>query len=264
MRRSSRRGSGQVLSSMQRNLIALVFAVLNATVLPAQTTMLLAAGGAPVVTSSVVQQALADSSNESGTCGTSGATTCVVPLTPTGSGNLLTIQCLSLNNVSCTSISAGGTFVHCSNCAAFTGAVAGFDGGYVLSSSSGVTSITVTFSGAHGDADVVITEFHKASGTWALAAGSAPTGNTITASGATSPFNGQGLTLTGSGNVIVEHGGTDAGISAVSSPWSSNFQLDSTFGILFAAAINQASSFTPPSYTSAGMSADVVVGMAFQ
>lgn len=91
-------------------------------------------------------------------CGTS----CAVTVTSTGTGNLLVAGCFAPTTTTskgCTAVSGGGTWVHPTGCVATSSTAIGLtDFWYSLSSTSGATTVTVTFGNANGTANEVWVE----------------------------------------------------------------------------------------------------------
>ena len=87
--------------------------------------------------------------NQNFSCG-SGSTTCAVTVQSTGSGNLLVAAVTNGTGTTgrFSTASAGGSWVHPASCASTDASAGWTDFGYVLSSASGVTSITITITAA--------------------------------------------------------------------------------------------------------------------
>ena len=201
----------------------------------------------------LVQADEGDPSNESATCGTASATTCVIPLSQTTTaGNVLLLYGFTSNNVTISSISASsgstGTFTHCSNCYQWNTTIgAAEDGGYVISAGTASTSITVTYSGATGQASIYLLELHF-SGTSV----SFDVSNSSQGSCSDHSLTGQALTLNGSNDAILQVENFDHGqASAISSPY--NF-LSSPVAVGFAYALS-ISSGSAPTWTTTGNNA---------
>lgn len=216
------------------------------------------AGGATIA---IVQRVIGSSSSTPG-CNGVGAT-CTLPFSSTGSGHLLGFGTASTNNVTLNSISAGGSFVHCSNCSQDLVATGAVDGGWVLSSSSGVTSIVLTMSGNHGGMQVEAIEASCTGGTatWTKDSNAAATGSGTNPT-ATSPFSGQALTLSGAKDLAMEIATADVNLSTpfVGSPWLTNFDNLNGAG---ASSIINVSSAPTPSWTAAGIGQATFAGMAW-
>lgn len=189
-----------------------------------------------------------------------GGAACTVPLSSTGSGHLLAIVGYAGTNVTISSINAGGTFVHCSNCQQFQALTGTIDAGWVLSSSSGVTSIIVTFSGNHAGAHVAIYEASCSGGTIAKDSNAAGTGSGTNAS-ASSPYTGQALTLSGTQDFIVAAGVSDLDVTAAASPYNTNFNSVNGAGISY---ILNSTSGTAASWTAAGATKATFAALGFQ
>lgn len=192
------------------------------------------------------QNPFGNATNEAGTCGSAVATTCVIPLTqPVAAGDTLIFWAATQNSVTISSISAGGTFVHCSNCAQTSGLL---DGGYVLVATAATTSITVTFSGATGGGDAGVYDW-KWSGSTVTFDSSG--GTPVTSSGA-STFPGQTLTLSGSHDAILQAGVAAQIVSSVSSPYGNTvFDSGGIFGWGLADSLNTTSG-AAPTWTASG------------
>lgn len=199
-----------------------------------------------------VQHVMGDATNEAATCGGTGAT-CLVPIT-VSSGHYLAFHAVTNNNVTISSISAGGSLTLCtsSGCAANNGSNY-VDAAHVLSSSS-TTNITVTFSGAHGHAVVNIRDYSCSGGTISFdtfGGGNHSGGGGTTVTGITP-------TLSGTNDVITqESGDTSQDVSSVASPFG-NLDISpadgsGTGGVGFADNLNT-SSATPPTWTLGGSS----------
>lgn len=199
------------------------------------------AGGGGGATASIVQ-------NPSKQC-TGSFTTCVVTMTQaTGSGNLLFIaNGGGITSARIQSINAGGTLVvsagGCVN--GGTSHAISTDCAWVLSSTSGVSSITVTYSGTLTGVQLVIYELSCSGGTW-----SHDTENAADDGTSTSPYTGVSLAgLTGTNDVLFQ--------------WSDGFSVDPTAisggygniispnGITFADLLNSTAGSTP-NWTAAG------------
>jgi len=172
---------------------------------------------------SLVQKLVGTGSGQSGTCGTSGATTCVATGTVSSGHTLLIV-----------SITASGRTISSTNCGGTLNTVPGInlDGltnleGQVMqrvwiTGSSGCTNPTVTYSGTHGGATIAVYDYNPTGGTPVLDS----YGSGVTSSAAGSPFNGQALTTTGSSIVNLEnaYASGSSGVTAVASPYNTNFE----------------------------------------
>jgi hypothetical protein len=76
------------------------------------------------------------------TCG--GGASCVITVPATGTGNLLVAVELNSGSATISSGTNGGTWVHCTGCQQFDASAGSTDMAYVLASTAGVTSITIT------------------------------------------------------------------------------------------------------------------------
>lgn len=157
----------------------------------------------------------------------------------TGAGHLLAIGFSGFGSTTRTisSISAGGTFVHCSNCSKKDTNNNQVDAGYVLSSLSGVGSITVTMSGALGGTSyqVEVAEYSTTLQPAVFDVSASKADTTCTS------CSGQALTLTGSNDTIFTTNSPNAGCSAISGAYTN--PNDAANG--FAGAINQSSASAP-------------------
>lgn len=183
-----------------------------------------------------------------------GASTCAVTLTQnTGSGNLLVISVSGGASATRTisSISAGGTFVHCSNCSA-NAAGNIVDQGWVLSSTGGVSSITVTLSGS-ATFFAEIDEYSTSSGPAIADTSGSGTEATCTSCA------GKALALGGSNDVIVQVISPNGSASNITAPYSNpnDASASSTAG-----ALNQSAGTAPTWTTTSGVAA--VAAVAFK
>jgi hypothetical protein len=191
---------------------------------------------------------------------TSGTSTCTVTMTQnTGSNNLLVFMYggfSSAGTPQLSSINAGGTFVHCSNCSAKDTNNNAVDAGYVLQSTSGVGSITVT-----------MTAVGNSAGTWVMTAYEysttlGPPVFDASGSGADTACTscaGQALTLGGANDAIGTVVSPNASCSTVTSPYTNP---NDTSTANAAGAINTASGSAPTFTCVSGTAA--VAAMAFK
>lgn len=139
----------------------------------------------------------------SGACGTT-SNTCAVTVASTGSGNVIVVGIgIGSTTQHITAVSAGGTFtIPPSACFSTDTAGKGTDCAYTLSSSSGVTSITVTRSNTSSAAwRVGITELSFTSGPVSVDTGSPQTRDQTVST--TTPA-GVALTLAGSNDAVFQ------------------------------------------------------------
>lgn len=199
------------------------------------------AGGG--VTYSLVQEKF------NATCSSS-STTCAVTVSSTAAGNLLVVgyEGVSANSTTdLSSVSGGGTYVHCSNCyskdlSSGNGDVS--DMGYVLSATGGVTSITCNLfaSIGHGWFCFAV-EYHRSSGSWAFDTGGA---NSHTAACTACA----GVTLTGGSNdtivQIASPSGTPSSITP-SGTWANPNDVTNTIAGALGVAASTAITFNQTS-----------------
>jgi hypothetical protein len=144
------------------------------------------------------------------------STTCAVTVTATGSGNALGLIAFPINNVTISSISGGGTWASPSGCNTYSSS----DGtgqacAYSLSSSSGATSITVTFSGASGGGQIEFLEFSFTAASVVLDPGATPANARNSGATQETPVPGPALTLTGTNDVIMQGMAPSTSASAI-------------------------------------------------
>jgi hypothetical protein len=174
---------------------------------------------------------------------------CTVTVGATGSGNVLvaTVFFDSLAGAPISSVSGAGTWNLCPTSSCFNGQVAvAVDAAYNLSSTNGITSITVTLGasgctagGCHWTTEIL--EYSLSAGNTA----SFDTANNLgsTCSGTSCP--GVGLTLSGTNDVIVQYfGEAVAAVTAISNPYTSPADFINNFGGV-AGAINTSSGAAP-------------------
>jgi len=141
--------------------------------------------------------------------------TCSIPVQSTGAGHLLFVMAADLNNVHINSVSGGGTWVvpTGANTCQINYVQAGnnaFSCAYVLSSTAGVSSISVTLSG-NSSTGFGIWEIASSTGlAWTLDA----QGSHVNVASAAPP--GQSLTISATNDVIFQGGFAPGGASGVS------------------------------------------------
>jgi hypothetical protein len=148
-------------------------------------------------------------------CPTSG-TTCAVTVTSTGTGHIMVaiaFRDTAGATQTISSVSGAGTWVHPTGANGVDATAGSSDSAYNLSSTSGVTSITLTLSAAVATTWAACVEEYSftASGVAFDVAGSRDQ------STAAANFTGVGLTLAGGNQLIVQYGndsGTCSGVSA--------------------------------------------------
>jgi hypothetical protein len=131
-------------------------------------------------------------------------TSCNLTITSTGAGHLIVVipTSTSTSQLSISSISGGGTYTICnSGCQDFDSTLGGgVDGiAYVLSSTSGVTSITCTLSGSASATYEIEYEFSYTASSIAL-----DTDGTRTDTSGNGTFAGVTLSPTGSNDVLLQ------------------------------------------------------------
>ncbi len=181
-------------------------------------------------------------------------TTCTVTVSSTGSGNLLIAIAWRDDNAAVNSPTAStsqGTWTHCSNCATFqTGAGVG-DIWYVLSSTSGATTVTCNESGSPSFHGCEIIEYSYTPGPISL--DSSNSGALASCTSCASPT----MTITGTKDVFVGEIVPANACSAISGAYTN--PADFISGTGYAGAINQ-TSYTAPNWTcSAGTASAVII-----
>ncbi|MFZ1973358.1 MAG: hypothetical protein WAU89_10965 [Candidatus Acidiferrales bacterium] len=203
--------------------------------------------------------------------------TCTLTVPSTASGDLLFL--VSGSDISAggtnshlSAVSAGGSWVFltgASTCSLSNSQVA-LSCGYVLSSSSGVTSVTITMSSNSTKMAFGWYEVHRTSGSFLL-----DTENSTATSSLPDNFpSGQALTLGGTNEVIFQIEGSVGGISTVTLyPQAYTFNLGNLFidggaagyfvggAVLLNTANGSAPTYTYPSGTGAGF---LAAGVAFK
>lgn len=149
-------------------------------------------------------------------CGTTSGTSFTINIASTGAGHALVVEFYYLTSgVTLSSLSGGGTWVHCTGCASCTTLATCVDFYYVLSSTSGATSITATVS-TTGNARGAI--FYELPFTGSSVQFDAANTLSSTTSGTTN--TGPVLTLSGSNDAIIQGLQASAAISGISSPYT--------------------------------------------
>lgn len=121
---------------------------------------------------------------------------CTLTVSSTGSGHGAVIQAAEAGGAHISSVSGGGTWTAPVGCQVNSGPVGGLSAAYNTSLSSGITSISITFSGTIADLDVVFREV-----SWSGSSISYDTCGTVSGGPSTSA-NGPTLTLSGSSDAI--------------------------------------------------------------
>ena len=163
-------------------------------------------------------------------------------ITSTGAGNLLFLAALNTGNgsatanissISCTP-SCGTWILPGAACRAWSAATAGEDCAYVLSSSAGATSITVTMSATSNQSQsLFFREYHSTAGAFSLSAGRSAS----TLSSCTSCLT-PNIGVSGN-NVIIAGGTPERGFSGILSPFG-DVQND-TWGAILGDNLNTTS-----------------------
>lgn len=194
-------------------------------------------------------QARVAHTNKLSSCGTS----CVVTVTSTGTGHLLLITCYpAAAATTCSAASGGGTWVHPGSCAATsTTAVGAVDFLYALSSTSGATSVTVTFSAANGNVNAVEeAEYSTTATPWTFGGCGTPLSNqTATTSPHTPSINPAGA---GTSNLIAgaifTAGSVSAGSTVSGTGWTTPI-VDAPGGDAYDDGLGVASGSTTATFT---------------
>jgi hypothetical protein len=127
--------------------------------------------------------------------------TCSLTIPSTGTGHLLFVQVSDESGTNLSAITGGGTWVipSGSNTCAKNNSGITTSCAYVLSSSSGATTLNMTMTGSSGNIGVMYYEVARTSGSFVLDAQNSTSITTVA-----SPQSGQGLTLTGTNDVIFQ------------------------------------------------------------
>jgi len=181
---------------------------------------------------------------------------CTITVSSTGSGHLGIVVIFDYtHHTVISSVSGGGTWVHptgSSSCNEYANS-SDVDCAYTLSTTSGATSITLSFGTTPGP--YAAAEY----GEWSYTASPASfdAAGVATTSSNTNPQTAVALTLTGSNDLIVQFLSGTWAATAISSPYTS--QANFTNGYGFAGAINTTSG-SAPSWTMNNTGAGVVMG----
>lgn len=190
-----------------------------------------------------------------------GATTCALTVSSTGSGNAAFISVISTSNTGKTisSVSAGcGSWAHGANTASSNAGNSSADADYCLSTTSGVTSITVTVNVSCATPCYV--HFAEYSHTGAVTYDTSNNVNNTTNTVRT----GVGLTLAGTNDLIyqiVAPSNAATTVSAINGAYTSSNQFGTKYG--FAIALNTATG-TAPAWTFNQNSQSAVSAVALQ
>lgn len=216
-------------------LIALAF-FFQSVIFPWPNVIPSGGGGGGSKTWSMVQ-------HSSNTACSSTSATCSVTVTSTGSGHLLVITAVygsSSTDITISSTSGGGTSTHCTNCHATRDSSGDEeDISYILSSTSGATSISVTMSSSafSGNWIATVEEYSWTGG------GSAAldTSNSVQDNTSCTTCNLPSLTLTGTDDVVLYDLNSSQGTTAPGGIWTNPADVNTT-GVF--AAINTSSTLS--------------------
>ena len=193
----------------------------------------------------VVQKVATNSSSCSGT-------TCTITVASTGSGHLLVLAGVGDSTGSAhsfSSASGGGSWVHCTACTNgglfFGSTYSSNDIAYVLSSSSGATSITWTWNGSMTSSGLLFEELSYSGST--ITYDTAGNGGLLAAC---SSCSGVALSPAGSQEVIIQYGNPLNSITGISGGTYGNLIIDSNFSDSFATQLNSANGTAPAWSTS--------------
>ncbi len=166
---------------------------------------------------------------------------CNLTVSSTGSGHVIVVWVISSVNQTISSVSGGGTYIHCLNCAAGNGTTGYVDMSYTTSSTSGTTSISITMSSSSPGAPVGMYEF-STTGTPAFDV----SGSLIDSSNCTSCL-APSLTQTGTNDAGVGVASCGQACSGVSgSGWTNDNSNPTGDGVI--STVNM-TSFVRPSFT---------------
>ena len=199
------------------------------------------------------------------TPGCNGTATCSITVSSTGSGHVLVLEGSLYNNVShltLSSISGGGTWVQCNACTEQFTPSAGiyFDNivGYVMSSSSGTTSVTMNISANATYWSLEFTELALSAGTPYYYTGGA-TGYATASCNTTCV--GPSLTLNGTNAAVLQMAATVGAVSSISGGAGYSLDLDyQSFGFAYAVNTNNG---TGPTWTVSPAGSTAVSAIAF-
>jgi len=192
------------------------------------------------------------------TCGT-GASTCTIPVTSTGSGHVIFIGLTStIASQTISSVSGGGTYTHPSSCAGSeAGTARSSDCAYTLSSTSGTTSIVVTRSATTiGAWKVCAAEVQSSVGVGSIDP-AFPNGTSVSSTSATTSAVGPALNPTGNNplNFQILSGGTP---TAINQSYVGTFSTSAGCATLINSAPTGGPTWTQGSqdYSASGISVD--------
>jgi hypothetical protein len=188
---------------------------------------------------------------------------CTVTIGATGSGNVLIVATwnVSANNV--LSVNGAGAWTECSHCEQSSFSGTNEDVLYILSSTSGATSITMnlvnpgcTAGGCHWTTEVL--EYSNAGGSASL------DNSDGFVDGSCTTCAGRALTLTGTNDLIVQSVISNNTITAITSPYTNpaDFPNNSTVGGGIAGSINTTDG-SAPNWTQSSSDIVGVIALAF-
>lgn len=188
----------------------------------------------------------------------SGSTSCSLAVSSTGSGNLIVLAVTNVNGTAdyLSSATGGGTWVVPAGCQLSNNSAGAVSGAYVLSSTSGTTSIALTLS-ATTTYHVAFLEYSRSGGASVLDGACATHNNS---SNTTTPV-GVAQTLTGTNDVIIQW---------LTSGGTSPTAIDGSYGNFIGANqgawadLENTTSGTAPSYSGGSSAQSVSASLAFQ
>lgn len=185
------------------------------------------------------------------------ATTCAIPSVTLASGDYAEILCNTVNADSIVNASIGGTTVD-DNWRSTATSAHYWSAAHIASASVvSAATVTLTLGATTGGAQCSLYRFLPTGGTPSLDA----TCDLGVASGLSSPFAGCSMTLTGTGDIIVEAASADVNVTVVSAPWTGVFATDET-GAGTARATGLSSGFTAPNWTATSVTKNAHGGVA--
>lgn len=203
-----------------------------------------------------------------GSCSGASAT-CSVTMTSTGAGHLITAEAIYPGaGGSITSASCGGTLTHCPSCFVEEATnLISEDGAYILSSSSGTTSCSITLTTNPGGSwKAEFQEWSFTGSSISLDTGATPTNNRDQTTTSTS-IAGPSLTLSGTSDVIVEMNNAAGTTNSISGGCSGGTGYTLGTGLTSSKSIaycyNTADA-TAPTWTQATAARAALGAMAFQ
>lgn len=193
----------------------------------------------------------------------SSSTTCAVTVSSTGSGHLLFLQAGNSSGAAdyLSSVSGGGTWVVPSSCQINDSSTGAVSCAYSLSSSSGTTTVNLTF-GASSAYSVAFWEYSFTLGSTSL--DTCGTGDNTTAA---TTQSGVALTLSGSSDVLLQAttgNTTIGGPTSISSPYGHLTGPSIPLQFFGGADSENSSSGTAPTWTWSASNKSVVNACAFK